>query len=213
MSMNVKPSKRYRILLILLAVTIFIKLFSFQPSWVEKYYSSGLFRFISGTLRILTGWIPFSLGDILYILVIIWIIRVIIRFSALLFKRKLSWRWFKNTIYRSVIIFLWVYVIFNSFWGINYNRKSISSQLGIYSERSDTFYLSRIGELLLQKLNTSKQALINERSPYPDNKEIFRRAEACYQKAVSIYPFLDYHSHSLKSSLFGWWGNYFGFTG
>ena len=37
-----------------------------NPHWVEKYYSRGIYPEISGFLRRLLGWIPFSVGDVLY---------------------------------------------------------------------------------------------------------------------------------------------------
>jgi hypothetical protein len=67
--------------------------------------------------------------------------------------------------------------------------------------------------MLLLKVNESKQALINQNATYPTNKDLFKRAFACYQDAGKTYSFLKYKNISVKSSIYGWLGNYFGFTG
>ncbi|MBP6432274.1 MAG: DUF3810 domain-containing protein, partial [Ferruginibacter sp.] len=41
----------------------------------------------------------------------------------------------------------------------------------------------------------------------------FKRVEIAYQKVDSIYPFLQYNFKSIKPSIWGWLGNYLGFTG
>ncbi|MDB5221708.1 MAG: hypothetical protein JWN83_375 [Chitinophagaceae bacterium] len=192
---------------------IFIKIFSTNAEWVEEAYSTKVYAVFSSFFRILLGWLPFSIGDILYLLVIVWFIWKLWRFSAKLFKRKLNRKWFGNTGYRLLIIGMMVYIIFNIFWGINYNRKSIAEQLNLELAKRDTADLKTIERLLLQKVNESKQALINQQAPYPSNKELFKRAVACYRQVKKSYPFLSYKPGSVKSSMFGLLGNYFGFTG
>ena len=108
---------------------------------------------------------------------------------------------------------MWVYIIFNIFWGINYNRKEISAQLNLKLDKKDTADLKIVEQLLLQKVNESKQALVNQHALYPSNKELFKRAVACYEQTEKLYPFLSYEPRSVKRSMFGLFGNYFGFTG
>ena len=58
--------RKYVNLLFVLFVTILIKFFSLFPDAVERYYSDGVYPFISRTQRIITGWVPVSVGDIIY---------------------------------------------------------------------------------------------------------------------------------------------------
>ncbi len=106
-----------------------------------------------------------------------------------------------------------VYIIFNIFWGINYNRKALAEQLNLHLSKKDTTDLKTIERLLLIKVNESKQVLIDQHTPYPANKELFRRAFVCYKQAEKLYPFLINKHRSVKRSMFGLLGNYFGFTG
>ena len=194
-------------------VIILIKIFSANSQWVEGLYSTEAYIVFSSFLRIIFGWMPFSVGDILYLLVILWFIWKLWRFSSKLFKRKLNRKWFVNTAYKLVFIGMFVYIIFNIFWGINYNRKNISEQLNLQIFKGDTIYLKTIEKLLLEKVNESKQALVNQHAAYPSNKELFKRAFACYRQTKEKYSFLSYKPKSVKSSMFGLFGNYFGFTG
>src|SRR2546426_12335395 len=59
--------------LILIGLAISIKIFSMFPNAVERYYAAGIYPVISKLQRILFGWLPFSVGDIFYALVIGWL--------------------------------------------------------------------------------------------------------------------------------------------
>ena len=61
-------TKKYRILSVLLVVQwLVIQLISKSPDFVENYYSTGIYPYISRFFRFLFGWIPFSFGDVIYI--------------------------------------------------------------------------------------------------------------------------------------------------
>ena len=125
----------------------------------------------------------------------------------------MSWLKVKIGLVQILFVIILIYIVFNIFWGLNYNRKGIATQLNMQVAKIDTADLKMLHLLLLQKLNESKQALINSKAPYPTNKELFDRAEHCYSECEKQFPFLKYRSNSVKSSLFGWLGNYLGFTG
>ena len=50
----------------LLLLAAGIKILSWYPGAVEKYYSGGLYPFLSRVQRVVFGWVPFSVGDVLY---------------------------------------------------------------------------------------------------------------------------------------------------
>lgn len=205
--------RRWILVGVLTLLIILIKVISADVNWVESIYTTKIYLVISSILRLLLGWLPFSLGDILYMSVIVWFIWKLWRFSARLFRRKINRKWFATATYKLLIISMLIYVIFNILWGINYNRKEISQQLNMRLEKPDTADLKMIERLLLAKVNQSKQALISQKASYPTNKELFHRAAANYQKAEKLYPFLSYKHKAVKSSMFGLLGNYLGFTG
>ncbi|MEO8569310.1 MAG: DUF3810 domain-containing protein [Ginsengibacter sp.] len=201
--------------LIFLLLIVVIKLFAANSSWIENYYSTSFYYFFSTFLRILFGWIPFSMGDILYFIAGFWLMIKIIKYCALLFKRRFTKEIFFSKLLKLFLIFIAIYIVFNIFWGLNYDRKGIGWQLHlkVNEVEYDTSNLKLIQDLLLQKVNETKQVLIRDKTLYPDKKALFARAKLCYTAAEKKYSFLHYESNSVKSSLYGNLGNYLGFTG
>src|SRR5215510_12848484 len=123
------------VLLIILAIAI--KWVSLYPDWVEKNYTYGLYPLISNIQRFLFGWIPFSIGDLFYAFLILVIIVKTIQFFKLVFKKKLNRKYFIAGLQQIIFFFLFLYVIFNLFWGLNYNRKGIAYQLDLQMKQYD----------------------------------------------------------------------------
>lgn len=200
-------------IVVLVIVIVIIKIFSNNLSWVEILYTEKFYNIFSSLLRMVFGWLPFSIGDIIYCVAILWLIWKFCSFFFKLFKKQLNKKWFINTGYHLLMILMLIYIIFNIFWGVNYNRQAIGKQMNLPIERPDSQYLKLIESLLVQKVNESKQALINQHESYPTKKELFERAFACYQQTNKEFSFLTYKYKSVKPSMFGRLGNYFGFTG
>ena len=206
--------KRFWILTgILILLVVFIRTYSGSSIRVEENYSTGIYPKFGAVLRFLFGWIPFSIGDFLYGAFGIWILWQIIKSLKAIFKRKLTGDGSLRRLQKTVILALSLYVVFNLFWGINYNRKGISSQLSIKLDTIGFNDLKEISFLLADKLNSTKSYLIKNTIPYPNNKELFNKVEAAYSRAKDSLSFLEYSNPSIKSSLWGWLGNYTGFTG
>jgi len=206
--------KRQRwIWLTALLLVVGIKLWAQSNHQVERFYTSDFYYSFSIVLRFLFGWIPFSFGDILYLTAGGWLAWKLIKNLTLLIKGKLTKHLLIKKLWKVILIFASVYIVFNIFWGLNYNRKGIAWQLNLSQIDYDTAHLKMIQDLLLQKVNETKQAIIKERITYPDNKELFQRAVKCYKDAAVAYPFMQYNGASIKSSLYGWLGDYVGFTG
>ncbi len=195
---------------LILAVVV-IQLLTLNSGWIEHGYSAAAYVLISKILRTLTGWVPFSIGDVLYAVLTIYLIVSI--FRAIRNIRRKKKRFFSTFPFmRYLVIALSIYIIFNVLWGINYDRQGIARQLELNVKPYTLDDLKNIQQQLLQLTNSSKLSLIDLKS-YPDKKELFTRAEHCYDVAHLVYPFLDYHPTALKSSLFGEIGDYLGFSG
>ena len=52
-----------------------------------------------------------------------------------------------------------IYIVFNIFWGLNYNRKGIAWQMNLPQIDYDTENLKLMQRLLLQKVNETKSSL------------------------------------------------------
>lgn len=205
--------KNTNILLVIFGLIVFIKLFSLNKNWVEDFYALKFYPFLSKILRILFGWIPFSFGDLLYFLAGCWVMWKIIKNVRFFIRKDLSRKTALRKCIKLVLIFAFIYIVFNIFWGINYNRRGIAYQLQLTRLPYDTTDLVMLQNLLLQKVNATKISAMREKANYPVKSDLFKRAQNCYDQANNKYPFLQYKCLSVKSSFYGWLGNYLGFTG
>lgn len=193
-----------------------IHLYSRDASRVETAYSNGFFPAFSGILRQLTGWIPFSIGDLLYGALILWIF-----YGAYRMIRKLRssarhggrGRLLSHYLLKSSLFVITLYIVFNLFWGINYNREGIASQLKLEVINYSPEELKDLNCLLIDKINMSKAEFIHLKKPYPTRQQMFERVSLAYEKASLSHPYFMYKPVSIKASLWGWLGNYTGFTG
>jgi hypothetical protein len=205
--------KRSVTCIVLAVLALVIKIFSFFPQTIEKYYSTGIYPAISGVLRILLGWIPFSVGDILYGGVLIWLIIRITSFTRKLVGRRLKKPYLIWLALRIVSFILGVYIVFNLFWGLNYNRRGIADQMELRIQPYTNEELTKLVQIVVDQLNQS-EILAKENRPALKTKSIlFRGAIQAYQNRMEEDRFMKYRHPSVKPSLFSILGNYLGFTG
>lgn len=207
-----KPKKPLLVTLILVIIALFIHICSISSN-VEVWYSNGIYPPFSRFLRQLFGWLPFSFGDVLIGWIILWLIIKIVKGFKALFKRQVTSKGFFNSCKKVFNIILLTYILFNAFWGINYNRSGIAAQLNLKMDKYSLDDLKKINALLVEKVNGSKQSLLNQPFTYPSNKGLFSKVKDAYVHAEIVYPFLKYQPASLKPSVWSLLGNYIGFTG
>lgn len=209
--MKLKKSLVFTLVLVVIAVSIHV--YANDSTRVENYYSTIFYPVFSRVLRYLFGWLPFSIGDILYGLAGLWLVWKLAKGIKILFKKQASWKGFTIGLRKAFRLLVIIYITFNVFWGINYNRKGIASQLELKMEKYTPEDLKMINGLLLDKVNAAKQVLKDQHVAYPTNRELFLKVKDAYVETEKSYPFLKYQPASLKPSIWSWVGNYMGFTG
>ena len=137
----------------LIVLAILIKLSSFYSGFIEQYYANGMYPVISKVQRFLFGWLPFSLGDLIYGFFIIVILVKTWQTLRVLFKRTYSRQFFLDGLKQIIFFFLFVYVLFYILWGLNYSRKGIASQLDLKMTRYSVAELDTLTNVLEQRLN------------------------------------------------------------
>lgn len=204
--------KTYKILTILLPMQwAFIQLLSRYPDFVETYYSNALYKWISMIYRLLLGWIPFSVGDIFYtVLVIIVLINIVKSIKKRTLFSRISL--FKTGAYLSVIYFL-----FNISWGLNYYRAPLYKSLKINNSNYTVEELYNLTSKLIEQTNsihfsiTQNDTLIVEN---PSKKNTFNSiAKQAYKNLEGKYPFFEYDFVAAKKSIFSLPLTYMGFAG
>jgi hypothetical protein len=214
--MNAKtttPPLKWVSLGILAGFAILIWVFSLFPGLVERFYANGIYPGISMTLRVLTRYIPFSLGDLLYIWMVIWLIIKVVKIVVLAVRRKLNREWLFYALYRTIRFFLWIYIVFKLLWGLNYNRLGIEHQLGIAKKTYTNAEVAYLTNQLINKVNECRRQIPDTVLPQPVLDSLYREAYRSYQTASYNYDFLNYRNRSVKASLFTPLASYLGFTG
>jgi hypothetical protein len=119
----------------------------------ERYYTYGVYPIISAGLRLLFGWLPFSFGDIVYLAAVFYIILKALKFLRVLKRRQVK-EYLNRVLLRKFLrLILFIYLIFNIFWGLNYNRLGIASQLKLDVKEYTVQDLDTLTYVLQERLN------------------------------------------------------------
>lgn len=180
------------------------------PEFVEQFYSNGLYVGLSKLSRYVFGWIPFSIGDLLYTLTGIYIIR------WLIVNRKRILKDTKNWLLDIGATLSIVYFVFHILWAFNYYRQPLNIALDLDADYN-TEELIAFTEQLIVKSNEIHNALASNDSvaialPFTKS-EVFNKVREGYQTLSRIYPHLEYQPKSLKKSIYSVPLTYMGFSG
>ncbi len=199
------------ILMLLLLLAAVIKIASLSSTWVEEKYSNGVYPLLARGLRAVLGWIPFSVGDLLYAAAGVYLLYILYKAVVAIRLKGIKDVLF-NGIISGVKIFLLVYIWFNLLWGLNYNRKGIAHQLELDLQPYTLEEVSGLTKNLQQQLNFYA-ARADSSQQWNNNNSLLKAAVATYKNAETYYPYLAYKQPTVKPSLYTHVGQYFGFTG
>ena len=199
--------------LVVIILTVVIKIFSLYPNAVEKYYSGGLYVVISRSLRFLFGWIPFSLGDILYVVAAVYLLGKTLAVIMAVIQKRTGKAFWWNELRRVVFYTLLIYAVFNILWGLNYNRVSMASLVKLEMKPYSTASLQQVVAVLIQRLNANDTAALQTREQYHQSKKLFENAYHSYELAAPAQPYIAYQVTSVKPSLYSHLGDYLGYLG
>lgn len=182
-----------------------------KPNLVERFYSNGIYPYISSFFRILLGWIPFSFGDVF----IAFGIFIFLRFIVRLIKTRFNFIIHKLLHLAAVLSV--IYGCFYLFWGLNYYREPLYKNLNYQQQKYTTLELKETTEHIIKKLNYYQQKItkndtIKVSSPY-SQKDIYTKAIDGYAILAEDFPQLTYRFPSVKSSLMSLLQSYNGTSG
>lgn len=200
-------NRKYILPFLLLIQIILLQIISFFPEIIECFYSNGLYVWISKFSRILFGWVPFSIGDIIYALLILWIIKWFYQ------NWKINWK--QKTLY--VLGFFSVfYFTFHLLWALNYHREPLFEKMNIERDYTDADLLV-FTEKLITKTNQIQFEITKDKNqkvvvPYTQ-EQIFEMNLNGYENLSKQYPSFKYENPSVKKSLLSVPLSYMGFSG
>lgn len=128
------------------------------PSFVEQYYSRGLFLLIRKCFSVITGWLPFAAVYLLFLLLVYWMIRwgkQLKRTSKPLGSKILQFL-------SSLLAFAGgVIFSFQLLWGFNYGRIPLEEQMQLTVKPLDVHALKRELTNAINGINTYRPLLEN----------------------------------------------------
>ena len=221
-----KKEKRNKVLTVLLVVQIgIVYLLSYFPNFIENFYTNGIYIGISWFLRTIFGGIPFSVGDILYALMIFFLVRIIFLIIKKRFKN------IKPQLYQLGAFLSVFYFLFYFFWGLNYSRPPITQSLDLQMKETvlssdtsrkpadgeDIKKLKNLTDKLFERLISLQKDLVAHDSlavkvPY-SRREILERTPEGYKNLSQTFSQFKYNPGSIKKSIFSLPLTYMGFAG
>ena len=196
--------------LLLIIQILILKILAFFPELVESFYSNGLYPLLSNFLRIVLGWIPFSIGDILYFILILLALKWFWNNRK---NWKLNWKDRVLAVLSAVSVF---HFFFYFIWAINYYRIPLFEKMQIKREYSDTDLLDFTKKVIVKTNEIQNQITKNDslKVIYPYSHEAtFEKNINGYKHLAKNYPFFSYSNQSIKKSLFSLPLTYMGFGG
>jgi hypothetical protein len=198
--------------LISLVITWLItQFFYYIPSLTQLVYTNFLFVYASRLLHFSLGWVPFSIGDLGYVVVGVILIRHLWKLKKThSFKKSRFW-------VRLIVAIVPFYVLFQWMWGFNYYKLPLHQQLEIPYQYT-TEELFQFTEKVLYKTNSLQLTLASNDSlpvEYSMNFDILKddvyKAFASLEGDTTLQ--LLPRTRNLKKSIISGPLTYMGFAG
>lgn len=184
---------------------LFLYFIKRNPLWVEKFYSNGFYPFLFNIYKSFLNKVSFSIGDILYLLILIYLGVCFFKFI----RRRLKFKHIVINILSSISIII---IVFYCGWGLNYFRIPLNKRIGYkinYSEKE----IENTLNILIKNSNQLHKSLTNCDSlavniPYNKTK-IASLIENEFNFDLEKYNVKPY----LKNSIFSTLLSYMGYAG
>ena len=146
--------KRIIIIAVLAVVYFLLQWLEAYPLIIERYYSTGIYPVICHILHPIFNLFPFSVGDILYLVAIGFIVYYIVKLIRLLFKKQFRPA---GILALGMIITLQIATLsFYFLWGLNYFRPSAGERLKLADSDYTTQQLYTLTQMAIDSANATR---------------------------------------------------------
>lgn len=202
--------RKYILPTFLIIQILVLQIIPYFPEFVERFYSNGLYIFISKISRLTLGKIPFSVGDVMYGILILYLLKSI-------WKTRKTWKqeW-KNNVLKALSVLSVAFFLFHLLWAMNYYRQPLFEKMKIERDYSDADLLAFTKKLIAKtneiQTQITKKDSLKVTFPY-SHEQVFEINLNGYKTLSNQYPFFEYTNPSIKKSLFSLPLTYMGFGG
>jgi hypothetical protein len=210
--MTPKRPVRSRIIAVavLALVIIILMLMADHPGFIERYYSEGFYRAICYVFHPVFNLFPFSVGDLFYLFIIVYLLYAAVKLVRLLFRRE--WRR-AGIFFLGLTIGLQVFILsFYLFWGMNYYRPSASERFSLPDSGYTTADLKQVTTVLIDSANSCRSR-VTAADLQQDNKTIYQTAIKAINSLSENTGGFHTYKPDIKPSLLSGLLNYMGTSG
>ena len=195
-----KKAVKVRVIIIvaLAFAILLLMIFSNYPQAVERYYSKGFYALICRMLHPVFDLFPFSVGDIMYISVIVYFLYALFRLIRHLFKKR--WKQAGVFLLGLLIGVQSAILTFYLFWGMNYYRPPAAELLNLRDSSYTTAQLKTVTTMLIDSANTTRSR-VTAADLAQSNQNIYRSAVRSIQKLSHDSVSFRTYSPGIKPSL------------
>ncbi len=135
-----------------ITVALVFALVRFPASFIERFYSNGIYPFFQSSLTPLTNLFPFAVVDVLYIALAValpawWITRIARSGRGRRLKTAAS------LVFHTLVVAAVIFISFQLLWGFNYERKPLVAKLDYDEQRLSTDSLRELRRQTIERLN------------------------------------------------------------
>ena len=148
--------------------------------WIEVHYSNGAYPIIDRAVRTITGPIPLCVGDVLFLVTVVSLVRYWI--VAWRGSRGARARTFGVVVLRTVAVACAIFVWFDLSWAYNYARVPLSEKVAVHDERTDEDSVAAFADRASDRLSQLADAAHRERV---DDANFARRLQPTFDATIA----------------------------
>jgi hypothetical protein len=144
-----------------IAAALAVRIGTPPAPWIEAHYSNGAYPIVDRVVRAFTGRIPFCVGDVLFVIAIV----LLVRFWSLSVRRARGRVAFTalHVVARTFAVACAIYVWFMFSWGFGYSRVPLADKIPVHDERTDEDTVNRFGDRVTDELSRAAPLAHHER--------------------------------------------------
>jgi hypothetical protein len=151
---------------IAIGLALLVKFATPSSAWIEANYSNGVYPHIDSAVRAVTAPLPFTLGDVLFVVLlvalVVWWVRSL---RAARTGRRLAGA--VRLVLRTIAFAALIYVWFDVSWAFNYSRIPLADKIPVHNERVGEDAVTAFADHVVDELSANVAAAHREMQGHP----------------------------------------------